>query len=83
VDDRLNTDYGRGFFRVAGRYPEISEVAKAQLIGIPALDFLRTSDQFEAVALQAVSIEAWKILDQRDENLAQRIANRVGELFKS
>lgn len=44
------------------------------------MDFLH-ADQFELLIYQAVSEQVMKLQDQRDENLAVRIANAVSKAF--
>lgn len=41
------------------------------------------ANQFEVLVYQAVTAEVQKLIDQRDENLAVRIANAVAKSFSN
>jgi hypothetical protein len=43
--------------------------------------FLTASDSMERLLTQAVTEQVFKLMDQRDENLAQRISNCVAKAF--
>lgn len=49
--------------------------------GLDALRFLRSEDQTEVVAMQAVAKAAEDERDRREHNLAVAIATQVGKLF--
>jgi hypothetical protein len=46
-----------------------------------AWQFLIVSDPMERLLTQAVTEQVFKLMEQRDENQAQRIANCVAKLF--
>jgi hypothetical protein len=47
-----------------------------------AMDFLKCNDPFTLLIYQAVTEQVFRLMDERDQNLAQRIANCVSEMFK-
>lgn len=53
------------------------------MAGIPAYQFLHCNDQFEILIMQAVTEQVFKLMDERDDHLAERIANAVGKLFSN
>jgi hypothetical protein len=59
----------------------VTEAAKVQLAGMSAWQFLTVSDSTERLLTQAVTEQVFKLMDQREENQAQRIANCVAKLF--
>jgi hypothetical protein len=46
-----------------------------------AWEFLTVSDSMERLLTQAVAEQVFRLMDQREENQAQRIANCVAKLF--
>jgi hypothetical protein len=48
--------------------------------GIPMMDFMH-ADQFQLLIYQAVTDEVIKLMEERDDNLAIRIANAVSKAF--
>lgn len=54
-----------------------------QLAGMSGWRFLTVSDPMERLLTQALAEQVFRLMDQRDENQAQRIANCVSKLFGS
>jgi hypothetical protein len=59
----------------------VIEAAKVQFAGMSSWQFLTVSDPIERLLTQAVTEQVFKLMEQRDENQAQRIANCVAKLF--
>jgi hypothetical protein len=55
--------------------------AQVQLAGMDGFAFLHLSDQTEIVIIQALALKVTELMDQRDESLANRIANAVGKML--
>jgi hypothetical protein len=60
----------------------ITLAATASLLGFDSRLFLEGEDPVELLVAQAVVEKAAELREQRDENMAVRIANAVGKLFK-